>query len=49
MKSLRELFRIGRGPSSSHTMAPAYAAELFKSRFQQAERYEVILYGTLQM
>ena len=47
MKSLRELFRIGRGPSSSHTMAPAYAAELFQSRFQQAERYEVILYGSL--
>ena len=47
MKSLRELFRIGRGPSSSHTMAPSSAAELFKNRFPQAERYEVILYGSL--
>ena len=47
MKSLRELFRIGRGPSSSHTMAPAHAAELFLKRFPMADRFEVILYGSL--
>ena len=29
MKSIRELFRIGTGPSSSHTMGPRYAAEIF--------------------
>ncbi len=43
MKSLRELFRIGHGPSSSHTMAPARAAEQFLQRFPQAERFEVTL------
>ena len=47
MKSLRELFRIGHGPSSSHTMAPARAAEQFLQRFPQAERFEVTLYGSL--
>jgi len=47
MKSLRELFRIGRGPSSSHTMGPARAAELFLSRFPEADRFEVVLYGSL--
>ena len=36
MKSLKELFRIGHGPSSSHTMAPAEAAEIFKKRFPDA-------------
>ncbi|MCE5245819.1 hypothetical protein LLG88_02715, partial [bacterium] len=29
MQSIRELFRVGVGPSSSHTMAPRRAAELF--------------------
>jgi len=47
MKSLRELFRIGHGPSSSHTMAPARAAEQFLKRFPQAERFEVTLFGSL--
>ena len=32
MKSLKELFRIGKGPSSSHTMGPQYAAKLFLER-----------------
>ena len=47
MKSLRELFRIGHGPSSSHTMAPASAAETFLLRHSEAKRFEVILYGSL--
>lgn len=47
MKSLRELFRIGRGPSSSHTMAPAAAAERFLARNPDAARFEVTLYGSL--
>ena len=47
MKSLRELFRIGHGPSSSHTMAPASAAEMFLLRHSEAKRFEVILYGSL--
>jgi len=47
MKSLRELYRIGSGPSSSHTMGPRSAALIFRSRFPQAENYRVILYGSL--
>ena len=47
MKSLKELFRIGRGPSSSHTMAPARAAEIFKVRYSNAASYEAALYGSL--
>ena len=41
MKSLRELYRIGRGPSSSHTMGPAIAAERFLRETGEAARYEV--------
>ena len=47
MRSLRELYRIGRGPSSSHTMGPAKAAELFLQRSCGAARYEVALQGSL--
>ncbi len=47
MKSLRELYRIGRGPSSSHTMAPARAAEIFLRKAPAAARYEVTLHGSL--
>lgn len=47
MKSLRELFRIGHGPSSSHTMAPRRAAETFAARHPEAARFRVILYGSL--
>ena len=47
MKSLRELYKIGRGPSSSHTMGPERAAKWFRSETPDAERYEVILYGSL--
>ena len=47
MKSLRELYKIGRGPSSSHTMGPERAAKWFRGETPDAERYEVILYGSL--
>lgn len=47
MKSIRDLYKIGKGPSSSHTMGPARAAEIFKSENPDAERYEVVLYGSL--
>ncbi|MDE6009903.1 MAG: L-serine ammonia-lyase, iron-sulfur-dependent, subunit alpha [Muribaculaceae bacterium] len=47
MKSIREIFRIGTGPSSSHTMGPRHAAEIFLSTHHNAEGYEVILYGSL--
>ena len=47
MKSLRELYRIGTGPSSSHTMGPRTAATTFASRHPEAARFEVTLYGSL--
>lgn len=49
MKSIRELYRIGIGPSSSHTMAPHKAAQIFCDRHQSdgTTRYEVTLYGSL--
>src|SRR5512136_883268 len=47
MESIRELYRIGYGPSSSHTMAPRKAAEIFKQRYPSAASYQVTLYGSL--
>ena len=47
MESLRELYKIGRGPSSSHTMGPSKAAHLFAERCGDAEQYRVTLYGSL--
>lgn len=47
MKSLFELYRIGVGPSSSHTMAPHKAASVFHSETPSADAYKVILYGSL--
>ena len=47
MESLRELFKIGSGPSSSHTMGPERAARRFKERTPEAFRYKVELYGSL--
>ena len=47
MKSLKHLYKIGRGPSSSHTMGPDKAARYFKERNADADSYKVILYGSL--
>ena len=47
MQSLKELYRIGKGPSSSHTIGPERACKLFLSEYPNAESYRVILYGSL--
>lgn len=47
MESLREIFRIGKGPSSSHTMGPQRAAIIFAERHPEAARFKVTLYGSL--
>lgn len=47
MESLRQLYRIGTGPSSSHTMAPRQAALTFLKKYPQAARYRVTLFGSL--
>ena len=47
MKTIREIFRIGIGPSSSHTMGPRKAAELYLQRHPDAKGFRVTLYGSL--
>ncbi len=47
MQSLKELYKIGRGPSSSHTMGPERAAKIMKERHPNATRFVVTLYGSL--
>ncbi len=49
MKSIRELYTIGRGPSSSHTMGPGRAAALFRSEHPEADAFRVVLYGSLAL
>ena len=46
MKSIREIYKIGKGPSSSHTMGPERAAKLFLEKHSNADRFEVKLYGS---
>ncbi|MDU4934382.1 MAG: L-serine ammonia-lyase [Peptostreptococcaceae bacterium] len=47
MDTLKELFKIGCGPSSSHTMGPQRAAKKFKEKNSNANSYKVRLYGSL--
>lgn len=47
MKSVRNIYKIGVGPSSSHTMGPAFAAKEFAKRNPDLDRIEVTLYGSL--
>lgn len=49
MKTIKEIYRIGHGPSSSHTMAPRFASEQFLARYPEAARFEVSLYGSLAL
>ncbi|MDL2208039.1 L-serine ammonia-lyase [Parabacteroides sp. OttesenSCG-928-O15] len=47
MESIRQIFRIGFGPSSSHTMGPRRAAQIFLDRHTDAASFQVTLYGSL--
>lgn len=47
METIRELYRIGYGPSSSHTMGPRTAVGMFLARVPQAPACRVTLYGSL--
>lgn len=49
MESIKEIFRIGRGPSSSHTMGPNRAAQLYKQKHTNAKKFRVTLYGSLAL
>ena len=46
MKTLKELFQVGCGPSSSHTMAPQKIATFFRKKYPD-KKFKVILYGSL--
>ena len=47
METIKDIFKIGYGPSSSHTMGPSRAAERFKSENPAAEKFQITLYGSL--
>ena len=47
MKSIREIYKIGKGPSSSHTMGPERASKLFKAQHPEADAFIITLYGSL--
>ena len=47
MKSIRDIYKIGKGPSSSHTMGPAKAMSIYVSEHPDAESYKVVLFGSL--
>ncbi len=47
MKSIRDVYKIGKGPSSSHTMGPERAALLIKKENPSADRFKAVLYGSL--
>ena len=47
MESIKQIFKIGNGPSSSHTMGPLRAAKMFLEKNPSASRFEVTLYGSL--
>lgn len=47
MSSITEIYKIGRGPSSSHTIGPEKACKAFKSKYPDADLFKVVLYGSL--
>ena len=49
MQSLRSLYRIGFGPSSSHTMGPSNAASILNKKYPQANKYVITLYNSLAL
>lgn len=47
MKTIKSVYKIGNGPSSSHTVGPYRAALIFGERYPEADSFEVTLYGSL--
>jgi len=47
MKSIRDIYKIGKGPSSSHTMGPEKACRFFRAEHPEADRFAAVLYGSL--
>ena len=49
MQSLHELYKIGRGPSSSHTMGPERASKIIKGEYSEADFFKITLFGSLAL
>ncbi len=49
MKAVKDIYRMGKGPSSSHTIGPYRIASLFKENHEDCDRYEVDLSGSLAL
>ena len=49
MKSIKEIFVVGHGPSSSHTMGPANATDYILKKYQNINNIKVILHGSLAL
>lgn len=49
MESIKKIYKIGYGPSSSHTMGPGYASEIFLKKNSNADHFEVELFGSLAL
>ena len=47
MQSIKSVYKIGNGPSSSHTVGPYRAASILSSRYPDADRWRVTLFGSL--
>ena len=47
MKTIKSVYKIGNGPSSSHTVGPFHAAQVFSQRYPDADSYKVTLFGSL--
>lgn len=47
METIKKIFKICQGPSSSHTVGPRRAAEQYKAKYPDAKKYRVTLYGSL--
>jgi len=47
MKSIKSVYKIGSGPSSSHTVGPYRAAKKIRGRYPEADAFRVTLYGSL--
>ena len=49
MLSIRSLYQVGHGPSSSHTMGPAKAAKIIKDMYPNLDSYEITLFNSLAL
>ena len=47
MKTISDIYKYGRGPSSSHTMGPEKAAIMFREKNVMADMFSITLYGSL--